>query len=154
MSPSKCNYSACNTVSKSSKEIVVKTISYPARNLSGRAGDDSPVKMARVALTMASSAGTEMGNSSSGSINGTLLILLSGLSSGVTLAGASVVVNGVTYNLAASATLAGDPVLTIPQSVVSSLDPGSMVSVALRFQDPLFGPIGYSPLLFSDPIGG
>jgi hypothetical protein len=93
-------------------------------------------------------------NSSSGSINGTLLILLSGLSSGVTLAGASVVVNGVTYNLAASATLAGDPVLTIPQSVVSSLDPGSMVSVALRFQDPLFGPIGYSPLLFSDPIGG
>jgi alpha-amylase len=93
-------------------------------------------------------------NTSGAAINGTLLILLSGLSSGVTLANASVTVGGVTYTLAVTTTLAGDPVLTIPQSVLAGLAQGQTLSVALRYLDPLADPINYTALLFSDPMGG
>ena len=93
-------------------------------------------------------------NTSGGGISGTLLILLSGLSPDVTLADASVTVGGVTYTLAVTTTLAGDPMLTIPQSVLAGLAQGQTLSVALRFSDPLADPINYMPLLFSDPMGG
>ncbi len=93
-------------------------------------------------------------NTSSAGIDGTLLILLSGLTSGVTLQDASVTVGGVTYSVAVTTTLAGDPILTIPRSVLASLAPGQVLTVTLRFQDPSFGPINYVPLLFSDPMGG
>jgi hypothetical protein len=93
-------------------------------------------------------------NTSGGGINGTLLILLSGLSPGVTLADASVTVGGVTYTLAVTTTLAGDPVFAIPQSVLASLAQGQMLTVSLRFRDPLADPINYTALVFSDPLGG
>ena len=51
-------------------------------------------------------------------------------------------------------TLAGDPVLTIPQSVLACLAQGQTLTVALRFRDPLADPINYNALLFSDPFGG
>jgi hypothetical protein len=60
----------------------------------------------------------------------------------------------VTYGLAVTTTLAGDPFLTIPQSVLASLAPGQMLTVTLRFQNPSFGPVDYAALLFSDPMGG
>jgi glycosidase len=88
------------------------------------------------------------------SINGTLLILLSGLTAGVSLANASITVRGVTYTLAVTTTAAGDPVLAIPQSVLANLASGQTLVVRLRFRDPQFIPISYAPLLFSDPFGG
>jgi hypothetical protein len=45
-------------------------------------------------------------------------------------------------------------VVTIPQSAVAGLAPGQTLTVALRFRDPLLDPIGYAPLLFSDPLAG
>jgi glycosidase len=93
-------------------------------------------------------------NTSGAGIDGTLLILLSGLTSGVTLQDASVTVGGVTYSLPVTTTLAGDPILTIPQSVLATLAPGQVLTVALRFQDPLLSSITYMPSLFSDPLGG
>ena len=79
---------------------------------------------------------------------------MSGLSPGISLADASATVGGVTYTLAVTTTLAGDPVLTIPQSVLAGLAQGQTLSVALRFRDQLEDPINYTPLLFSDPMGG
>jgi hypothetical protein len=93
-------------------------------------------------------------NTTAASLDGTLSILLSGLTPGVSLAGATLTIGSTTYRLAATTTDAGDPVITTPQGVVASLAAGQARTVTLRFRDPLFDPIGYTPLLFSDPLGG
>jgi glycosidase len=87
-------------------------------------------------------------------LNGTLLILLCGLTPGLSLAGATLTVGSATYTLAVTTTDAGDPIITIPQNLVASLAAGQSLTMTLRFRDPLFDPIIYTPLLFSDPFGG
>jgi hypothetical protein len=47
---------------------------------------------------------------------------------------------------------AGDPNITILQNAVASVAAGRTLTVALRFRDPLFDPINYTLLLFSDPL--
>jgi hypothetical protein len=91
-------------------------------------------------------------NTSAAGLDGTLLILLSGLTPGVTLAGATLTTGTTTYTLTITTTDVGNPVIVIPQNAVASLAAGQTVTVALRFQDPLFDPINYTPLLFSDPL--
>jgi hypothetical protein len=93
-------------------------------------------------------------NTGAAGLNGTLLILLSGLTPDVSLAGATLTVGTTTYTLAITTTDAGDPVITIPQSVLASLAVGQSLTMTLRFRDPLLDPINYTPLLFSDPLGG
>jgi hypothetical protein len=80
------------------------------------------------------------------------MILLSGLTPGVTLGSATLTIGATTYTLTITTTDAGDPVITIPQSAVASLAAGQTLTVALRFRDPLSDPINYTPLLFSDPL--
>jgi hypothetical protein len=60
----------------------------------------------------------------------------------------------VTYNLPVTTTRGGDPIVTIPQSVLARVGPGQALTVNLRFRDPSSVPIDYAPLLFSDPMGG
>jgi glycosidase len=93
-------------------------------------------------------------NTGTTGIDGTLLILLQNLTSGVTLTGATVAVGGTTYTLTVTTSLAGYPVIAIPRSVVTSLAKGQSLTVALRFRDPLADAIDYTPLLFSDPWNG
>jgi hypothetical protein len=98
--------------------------------------------------------GVSFTNYGSAPITGTLRVVLQGLSAGVSLQYAAVTVNGVTTNLAAyiSYTAAGDPVITIPRSVLAALAPGQKMIVSLRFRRPAGVAINYNPLLFSDPF--
>jgi len=73
-------------------------------------------------------------NISSAAVSGPFQVLFTGLSSGVTLAGA----NG---------TWSGSPYLTVPG--VSSLAAGASVSVSLRFNAPANARIAFTPVVYS-----
>jgi hypothetical protein len=85
-------------------------------------------------------------NNSSTPINGSINILLQGLTGGVALTYAS------GYTIAYDS--AGDPYLHIPQSALAALAPGQSLSISLRFSDPSLAMIGFTPKVLSDPFDG
>lgn len=91
-------------------------------------------------------------NSGTTSINGSLDILLQGLTSKVSLAYATVTIGGTTYSLTIGEDGAGDPYIQIPQTVLRSLAAGQSLSIAVRFNNPSLGLVGFTPKVFSDPF--
>lgn len=93
-------------------------------------------------------------NRSTTSLSGSLDILLQGLTHGVTLAVASVTINGKTYSLSIALDSAGDPYIHIPQSLLNSspLGPGKSLTISLEFSDPGLALIAYNVDAFSDPF--
>ncbi len=76
-------------------------------------------------------------NISSGVINGPLQILFTGLTAGVTLANAT-------------GNFSGAPYLTVP--AVASLAPGQSATVSVQFDNPSFGTINFTPVIYSGSI--
>ena len=76
-------------------------------------------------------------NISSGALSGPFQILLTGLTAGVTLANAT-------------GDFSGSPFLTVP--AVASLAPGHSATVSVQFQDPSFGTINFTPVIYSGNI--
>ncbi len=61
-------------------------------------------------------------------------------------------VGGTIYNLAITYDSAGDPIITVPKSVLSSLAKGSSLSISLYFSESSPSFILFSAELFSDPV--
>jgi hypothetical protein len=91
-------------------------------------------------------------NNGTGSIPGSLDVLFQGLTSGVTLAQASLTVSGTTYSLKIGHTGTGDPYVHIPKKLLKSLASGASVTFSVSFQDPTPAAVTYTPLVFSDPL--
>jgi hypothetical protein len=91
-------------------------------------------------------------NTSTTSIAGSLDLLFQGLTSGVTLAQASLTVGTTTYTLTIDHTGAGDPYIHIPKKVRRSLAAGASLKISVGFQEPSAATISYTPLVFSDPL--
>ena len=90
------------------------------------------------ALTFNSSDGLYEGsilitNSSKSNIAGDLLLVLKGLTSGVSLSTASITINGITTILAITQDSPGDPVITIPKAVLPRLLKGQSIKLAVGF---------------------
>jgi hypothetical protein len=81
-------------------------------------------------------------NVGSTTIRGSLDILFQALTAGVTLAEASLTVNGTTYTLNIHHDGAGDPYVHIPKKLLASLAPGAAVTISVGFQDRTTMPIG------------
>ena len=81
-------------------------------------------------------------------------ILLSDLPQGVTLQSASVTVNGTLVNLEITHDAAGDPIVTLPKSIVSSLSAGeSLPEIALTFAGTTPKHFDFNVEVFTDPFG-
>ncbi|HLN26979.1 MAG TPA: hypothetical protein VK395_04500 [Gemmataceae bacterium] len=94
-------------------------------------------------------------NTSKAPISGSLEILLSGLaaqSPGVTLEYANVTIGGTTYSLSISTDSAGDPVIFLSKSILSSLAKGGSLAISLYFGEAAATFLLYSPKLFTDPF--
>ncbi len=91
-------------------------------------------------------------NNTAASLSGSLDILMQGLTSGVTLAYASVSIGSTTYSLPINQYGSGDQIIHIPQNLASSLLPGKTLTIALRFSNPSLALFDYIPKLFSDPF--
>jgi hypothetical protein len=76
-------------------------------------------------------------NISSGMISGPFQILFTGLTAGVALVNAT-------------GNFSGSPFLTVP--AVASLPPGRSATVGVQFQDPSFGAINFTPVIYSGNI--
>ncbi len=77
-------------------------------------------------------------NTGKTSLNGEFYLVLQGLTPGVTLQTATITVGNTTYSLTIDKTAAGDPMIVIPQSVMSQLAAGnSLTRSALSFQQPV-----------------
>jgi hypothetical protein len=117
----------------------------------------SQVGVQSSALTFNSATGLYQGtvtvtNSSTSSIPGSLDLLFQGLTSGVTLAQASLTVSTTTYSLTIGHTGAGDPYVHVPKTLLTSLAAAASVTISIGFQDPLGTAISYTPQVFSDPL--
>jgi len=94
-------------------------------------------------------------NTSKAPISGSLEILLSGLaaqSPGVTLKYANVTIGGTIYSLSISTDSAGDPVIFLSKSILSSLAKGASLAISLYFGEATPTFLLYSPKLFTDPF--
>jgi hypothetical protein len=91
-------------------------------------------------------------NTGTSDLAGSLQVLLGGLTPGVTLTSASITVGSATYSLPVTPTGSGDPIIDVPKGLVSSLAPDELLQISVRFSDPLFSLIGYTPEVFSDPF--
>jgi uncharacterized protein len=76
-------------------------------------------------------------NISSGAISGPFQILFTGLTAGVTLVNAT-------------GDFSGSPFLTV--AAVASLASGQSATVSVQFQDPSFGTINFTPVIYSGSI--
>jgi hypothetical protein len=93
-------------------------------------------------------------NTSNAAIGGSLMIALTGLkgnSPNVTLSHALVTVGGHLYDLNITLDSAGDPVIYIPSSIVSSLNAGASLTVTLWFTESVASFVTYTPKIYSDP---
>ena len=90
-------------------------------------------------------------NTSGKAIPGSINVLFSNLTAGVTLSQASVTVGGTAYSLAITQTPNGAYV-HVPTSLVSQIAAGSSLQIAVYFTDPSGTSIGFTPLTFSDPL--
>jgi hypothetical protein len=80
-------------------------------------------------------------------------ILLANLTPGVALQSATITVGGTTYNLAIRYDAAGDPIVTIPNALVSSLGAGqSLPKITLTFRNPSNKHFDFDTQVFSDPF--
>jgi hypothetical protein len=91
-------------------------------------------------------------NRGSTSIPGSFDLLFQGLTSGVTLAQATLTVGTTTYTLPSDRTGSGDPYVHIPKKVRKSLAAGKSLTISVGFQDPSATSLSYTPLFFSDPL--
>jgi hypothetical protein len=91
-------------------------------------------------------------NSGTGSIPGSLDVLFHGLTSGVTLAQASLTVGTTTYTLKVAHDGAGDPYVHVPKKLLKSLASGAAMRISVGFKDTTAAPITYMPTVFSDPL--
>jgi hypothetical protein len=87
----------------------------------------------------------------------TLELLLSGLpkeSPNVLLTNATVTIGDQTIDISKAISLdaAGDPVLTISQTLLANVAKGASISVTFYFNETAPSFINYAPLLFSDPF--
>ena len=89
-------------------------------------------------------------NNTATNLPGSLDILFQGLTSGVTLAYASVSIGTTTYSLNITLDSSGDPFIHISQNLVSSLLPGKTLSIALRFSNPSLALFSYKSEVYSD----
>jgi hypothetical protein len=131
---------------------VADTSVHVAADVTGQVGVQSS------ALTFNSATGLYQGsvtvtNTGGSSIPGSLDLLFQGLTSGVTLAQASMTVGTTTYSLTIDHTGAGDLYVHIPKTLLSSLASAGSVTVSVGFQDPLGTAISYTSRVFSDPLG-
>ncbi len=90
-------------------------------------------------------------NKGSTSLSGEFYLVLQGLTSGVTLQSATITIGTKTYTLTIDTTSAGDPMIVIPSSVLSSLASGKSFQIALAFNNPSNYLIKYTTKLYSDP---
>jgi hypothetical protein len=93
-------------------------------------------------------------NTSATTIDGGFDVVLAGLTPGVTLKAAVIVVGTTVYNLSVSRDAAGDPIIHIPPAILAALPPGQSFSLLLVFGNPSKAPIDYTSEVFSDPWGG
>ena len=91
-------------------------------------------------------------NNTSANLPGSFNILLQGLTSGVTLTYASVTIGSTTFVLTIAQDSSRDSYIHIPESVLSALLPGQILSISLRFNDPSLALFGYNTRVFSDPF--
>jgi len=86
-------------------------------------------------------------------LSGLFAIQLNNLPAGVTLASATMVVNGVTYNLTITYTAAGAPIINVPAAIATSLAAGqSLPKITLLFNNPLNQHFDFDAEVFVDPL--
>lgn len=92
-------------------------------------------------------------NTGSASINGSLGILPHGLPTGISLASATVSIDGTTFPLVIGQDSFGDPFIQIPQFLLGQLDAGQSLTISSGINDPRFAVIDFHTKVFSDPFG-
>jgi hypothetical protein len=90
-------------------------------------------------------------NTGSTSLSGEFYLVLQGLTAGVTLQTASLYIGGQLTTLTIDKTAAGDPMIVIPSSLLSTLAKNQSFQVVLGFNDPSNIQFGYNTKLYSDP---
>lgn len=86
-------------------------------------------------------------------LTGLFAIQLNNLPASVTLASATMTVNGVTYNLTITYTAAGAPIINVPASIATSLAAGqSLPKITLLFNNPLNQHFDFDAEVFVDPL--
>src|SRR5262249_8190034 len=86
-------------------------------------------------------------------LTGLFAIRLDNLTPGVTLASATMVVNGVTYHLTITHDAAGAPIINVPAAVTTSLAAGeSLPKISLVFENPLDKHFDFDAEVFTDPL--
>src|SRR5262245_23488965 len=86
-------------------------------------------------------------------LTGLFAIQLNNLPSSVTLASATMTVNGVTYDLTITYSAAGAPIINVPASIATSLAAGqSLPKITLLFNNPLNQHFDFDAQVFLDPL--
>jgi hypothetical protein len=86
-------------------------------------------------------------------LTGLFAIQLNNLPASVTLTSATMVVNGVTYNLTITYTASGAPIINVPASIATSLAAGqSLPKITLLFNNPLNQHFDFDAQVFVDPL--
>jgi phosphodiesterase/alkaline phosphatase D-like protein len=92
-------------------------------------------------------------SSSSPTLTGLFAIQLNNLTAGVALDSATMLINGVTYNLTITHNAAGAPIINIPTSVATSLAAGeSLPKISLTFSNPLNKHFDFDAQVLLDPL--
>ena len=91
-------------------------------------------------------------NTGATSLTGEFYLVLQGLTPGVTLQTATITVGSKTYTLTIDKTGAGDPMIVLPPSLLSTLGAGQSFKIGLTFSNPSNKLIKDSTKLFSDPL--
>ena len=91
-------------------------------------------------------------NAGTTSLTGEFYLVLQGLTPGVTLQTATITVGSKTYTLTIDKTGAGDPMIVLPPSLLSTLGAGQSFKIGLTFSNPSNKLIKDSTKLFSDPL--
>jgi phosphodiesterase/alkaline phosphatase D-like protein len=91
-------------------------------------------------------------SSTSPTLAGLFAIQLDNLTPGVSLVSATMVVNGVTYDLTITHNAAGDPIINVPAAVATSLSAGrSLPKITLLFSNPGNKHFDFDTEVFTDP---
>jgi phosphodiesterase/alkaline phosphatase D-like protein len=92
-------------------------------------------------------------SATSPTLTGLFAIELNNLPSGVTLDSATMVVNGISYQLTITHNADGAPIINVPSSLASSLAAGaSLPKISLVFKNPLNKHFDFDAQVFLDPL--
>ena len=90
-------------------------------------------------------------NSGTSGLAGQFSVVLHGLISTAALQSAALVTASTSTPLSPGKTSAGDPMIEIPNSLLSALGGNQAVQISLSFSNPANGAITYTPMVYSDP---